>query len=139
VFDLYGNQRLIAWKQFRDQLEVKDNPFDDLAEFWSRAPFVNHYLDPNSPGSWPDPWHLILDDRLDDLAITLGMLYTLKLTTRFIDSRCEIHMTMFHRDPKYLLIVNQEHVLNLYPKQSLKIGELSKFRTNMIWSKTDRL
>jgi len=80
VFDQYGTDRIAAWKQFRDTLETSEHPLEDVAEFWSHAPFVSAYLDPNLPQQWPDPWQLILDLRLDDLAITLGMLYTVKLT-----------------------------------------------------------
>ena len=80
VFDSYGTDRLTKWKQFRDSLETSATPLEDVAELWSHAPFVSPYLDPQNPAEWPDPWHLILDLRLDDLAIALGMLYTIKLT-----------------------------------------------------------
>jgi hypothetical protein len=94
VFDEYGTKRLAAWRQFRESLETSLNPLEDVAELWCHAPFVSPYLDPQLPTEWPDPWHLMLDLRLDDLALVLGMLYTIKLTQRFIDTKCEIHMSM---------------------------------------------
>jgi len=115
VFDLYGIERLTAWKSFRDKLEECDRPLDLCAEFWARAPFVNQYLDPYDPASWPDPWRLVLDSKFDDLAISLGMLYTLRLTDRFMKSRFEIYM-ITAEDPKnknYFLIVDDTSVLNL--------------------------
>ncbi len=80
MFDLHGTERLIEWKKFRDSLETDESPLIRVADLWSKAPFVNSYLNPKNPTEWPDPWQLILDLKLDDLAICLGMLYTIKLT-----------------------------------------------------------
>lgn len=137
MFNLHGTDRLTAWKEFRNSIEVSETPLLDLAEFWGQAPFVSPYLDPNDPAKWPDPWHLVLDLHLDDLAIVLGMLYTLQLTQRFIDTECEIHMSMFpkEKDPRYLLVVDKKHVLNLEYKNVVDITAISKFQTNIIWSK----
>jgi hypothetical protein len=57
----------------------------------------------------------MLDLRLDELALVLGMLYTIKLTQRFIDTKCEIHMSMCQQkeQPQYMLVVSNERVLNL--------------------------
>jgi hypothetical protein len=138
VFNLHGNERLAAWKQFRDSLESSENPLLDVAEFWSQAPFVSPYLDPNNPAKWPDPWHLVLDLHLDDLAIALGMLYTIKLTQRFMDTSCEIHMSILpdKKEPSFLLVVDNKHVLNLEYKNVVDIEKISKIATNMIWSKS---
>jgi hypothetical protein len=138
VFDSYGTDRLTKWKQFRDSLETSATPLEDVAEMWSHAPFVSPYLDPQNPTEWPDPWHLILDSRLDELAIVLGMLYTIKLTRRFIDTHCEIHTSMLSnkKELAYLLIVDNKHVLNLEYNSVVAVEELKKFSTSMIWSKS---
>jgi hypothetical protein len=138
VFDSYGTDRLTKWKQFRDSLETSATPLEDVAEMWSHAPFVSPYLDPQNPNEWPDPWHLILDSRLDELAIVLGMLYTIKLTRRFIDTHCEIHTSMLSnkKELAYLLIVDNKHVLNLEYNSVVAVEELKKFSTSMIWSKS---
>ena len=138
MFDLHGNQRLAAWKEFRDSLEDSDNPLLAVAEFWSHAPFVSSYLDPQTPAEWPDPWHLVLDLHLDDLAIALGMLYTIKLTHRFIDTECEIHTSMLpnKKEPSYFVIVDKKHVLNLEYKTIVDADEIVDLKTNMIWSKS---
>lgn len=138
VFDVYGNDRLTEWKGFRDSLESSDDPLKDVAELWSRAPFVSPYLDPQNPAEWPDPWHLILDLRLDELAIALGMLYTIKLTHRFIDTKCEIHMSMLpnKNDPSYLLIVDEKYVLNFEYKNVVGISDIENIKTNLIWSQS---
>jgi hypothetical protein len=138
VFNLHGNERLAAWKQFRDNLESSKAPFLDVAEFWAQAPFVSSYLDPHSSTEWPDPWHLVLDLRLDNLAIALGMLYTIKLTQRFIDTPCEIHMSMSpnNKEANYFLVVDNKYVLNKEYKNVVGIDELKGLKTNIIWSKS---
>lgn len=141
VFDLYGNDRLIAWKEFRDKLEISDTPFRDVVMLWGQAPFVSQYLDPNNPSEWPDPWHLILDNRLDDLAIALGMLYTLKLTRRFMDSKCEIHTSIppGEKDPIYFLVVDKKYVLNLEYNSVKDVEDLEKIKSRLIWTKSDKI
>jgi hypothetical protein len=132
VFDLYGNDRLIEWKRFRDQIESSLNPLEEIANYWAKAPFVNDYLDPFNPQSWPDPWHLVLDGKFDNLAICLGMLYTIKLTNRFIDTKCEIHMSSIMRN--YFLVVDKQSILNFEYNSVVNISCLDNVQTREIWS-----
>lgn len=139
MFNLYGNDRLTEWKRFRDSLEHSDTPFEDVAEFWSHAPFVSPYLNPLNPSEWPDPWHLVLDNRLDDLAIALGMFYTIKLTQRFSGTFCEIHMSMLpgKNSPEYWLVVDKKFVLNCEYRAVVGVENLPEAQTSIIWSGTD--
>jgi hypothetical protein len=141
MFNLYGNERLIEWKRFRDSLESCSDPLTRVAELWATAPFVNPYIDPNNPNEWPDPWHLVLDSKLDELAISLGMLYTIKLTQRFIDSNCEIHKSMLpnNLEPSFYLVVDQQHVMNYEPRIVHGISVLDKVQTNTLWRCNQRL
>ena len=134
MFDLYGNERLAEWKKFRDYLEISSNPLQDTAKFWSKAPLVNCFLDHKNSQSWPDPWHLVLDNRYDDLAIVLGMLYTIKLTQRFMDSVCEIHMSIPKNDLEFILVVDNKTFLNLVYGESVDKDSVENFEPNMIWS-----
>lgn len=136
MFDLYGTERLIEWKQFRSSLETDTDPLVRVAELWSRAPFVNPYLDPTDPTKWPDPWQLVLDLKLDDLAICLGMLYTIKLTQRFMDTECEIHTSMLPKEfnKKFFLVVDNSHVLNYTPRSVDSLNVLNRIRTDKIWA-----
>lgn len=136
MFDLYGTERLIEWKQFRSSLETDTDPLVRVAELWSRAPFVNPYLDPTDPTKWPDPWQLVLDLKLDDLAICLGMLYTIKLTQRFMDTECEIHTSMLPKEfnKKFFLVVDNSYVLNYTPRSVDSLNVLNQVRTDKIWS-----
>lgn len=136
VFDEYGTKRLAAWRQFRDSLEASETPLEDVAKLWTYAPFVSPYLDPKIPTEWPDPWHLMLDLRLDDLALVLGMLYTIKLTQRFIDTDCEIHMSMSSekKDPLYMLVVDGKSVLNLVYGTVVDVNQMKSLDTKRIYS-----
>jgi hypothetical protein len=136
VFDLYGNQRVAEWKRVRSELEFSDTPFEDVAELWSRAPFVNPYLNYLDPKSWPDPWQLVIDCKLDDLAIVLGMLYTLKLTQRFMDTRFEIHMSIINEEKQFFLLVDN-CVLNFEPKVVHSAEVLKEVNANKIWEGVD--
>jgi hypothetical protein len=133
VFDTRETERLKIWKDFRDDLEVSPNPYLDVSVFWSKAPFVSKYLDPFNPKSWPDPWKLVLDNRFDDLAIVLGMLYTIQLTKRFKDDRFEIHMAMSGKEKQFLLVVNNSVVLNWIPRSVVNLTDLP-IETIKIWS-----
>ena len=133
MFNLYGIDRLTEWRNFREQLETSSTPLNDVAELWANAPFVSTYLDPKSPKTWPDPWHLVIDDRLDDLAITLGMLYTLNLTERFKTADFEIRR-IEDIDPHYILLVNQHDILNLEYRRVTTIDSVNLEGTNIIWS-----
>ncbi len=139
MFDEHGVHRLTEWKRFRDRLETSQNPLEDLADFWSRAPFVNSYLDENNPSKWPDPWHLVLDERLDDLAIALGMLYTLKLTQRFMRSDCEIHTSMLpDKTTCHFLLVDNKYVLNYRYREVVDVSELKDLKTNKLYSTSNK-
>jgi hypothetical protein len=141
MFNLYGNERLTEWKRFRDSLESCNDPLTRVAELWATAPFVNPYIDPNNPNEWPDPWHLVLDSKLDELAISLGMLYTIKLTQRFMDSDCEIHKSMLpnNLEPSFYLVVDQQHVMNYEPRIVHSIAVLDNVQTNTLWRCDQRL
>ena len=114
MFDKHDTDRIAEWKQLRDYLEQSPTPYQDVANVRGRAPFVENYLDPRYPETWPDPWHILVDDRLDNLAICLGMLYTFKLTERFKDTPCEVYNLVDPRDSVNVnvLLVDNKHVLN---------------------------
>lgn len=138
MFNSHHSDRIKEWKEYREQLENSNDPLQDVAEYWALAPFVNSYLNPHNTKEWPDPWKLILDGKYDNLAIVLGMLYTIKLTQRFTDTPCEIHMSMPEtgRDPAFFLVVEHTDVLNYEYRIRIKINELPKLDSKLIWQGT---
>lgn len=136
MFKLYGTDRLAEWRNFRLQLETSNNPLQEVAEFWGNAPFVNQYLNPDNTKGWPDAWHLVLDDKYDDLGVALGMLYTVKLTQRFMNTPCEIHTStpLKETTPRFMLVVDGEWILNWEYKSVIRketFPEVSNSR--MLW------
>jgi hypothetical protein len=138
VFNSSSNERLAEWKRFRDTLETSNNPLEEVAELWSHAPFVSDFLDPQDSNSWPDPWHLILDGRFDDLAIVLGIMYTLQLTQRFMTSHFEIHMSIVsqNKSPNYWLVVDGKYVLNYHYKEVVTVGNVAVLPATIIYTTT---
>lgn len=134
MFDSYDFERLAEWKKFRNTIEIDKNPFDLVSEFWARAPLVNTFLDPTDCTSWPDPWHLVLDNKYDDLAICLGMLYTLKLTERFMESSYEIHkITPNSSNSFFILIIDKKSVLNYEFKKVTDFSAIKNVSTSVIY------
>lgn len=133
MFNLYGTDRLTEWKRFRDSLETSVQPFQDVAEYWSHAPFVNRYLKPDDTSSWPDPWKLILDGKFDDLAISLGMLYTIKLTDRFKNSIFEIYQTVDNEKKSFLMIDNTS-ILNWQYRSVTTPSDISNAEFTLVWT-----
>ena len=83
MWTLKEEERLHEWKEFRQT--ISNLPFEEAilktVNLWSFAPFVNHYLDRCEPTEWPTPWELLQDNKYDDMAKALAMLYTLFLST----------------------------------------------------------
>lgn len=135
MFDTYGLERIRAWREFRNSLETSDNPLRDVAELWASAPFVNNYLVDYRPDEWPDPWQLILETDLDDLAIALGMCYSIKLTKRFSTAVCEIHKSAHDKkDERYFLSVDREHVLNLEYRDVAEYRAIEDYNPYLLWT-----
>lgn len=125
MFDIYREERLRAWREFRDSLEVSTSPYQDVAQFWAKAPFVSDYLNPYNPTSWPDPWELVINDRYDHLAIALGICYTFQLTGRFKNKDTEIHMSIEpNKEHRFICVIDNEHVLNLHHGSVARIEDM---------------
>jgi hypothetical protein len=138
VFDVSGTERLTEWRKIRDSLNSSNDPYQSVLEVWKRAPFVNQYLDPNNPGSWPDPWHLILDNRYDDLALALGIVYTLGLSERFIGQEIEIHMSMSDTQRESYFVIIKNTVIDIDCRIILTKDQLPA-DSKRIWSYQNKL
>lgn len=80
--DINCRDRILKWREWRSSLAdmTLDECLKEVATAWAKAPIVNHYLTPDNTDEWPDPWNLINDNIYCDLAITLGMFYSLILS-----------------------------------------------------------
>ena len=138
VFNLHDTDRLTEWKRFRDSIETSARPLADVAEYWSHAPFVNRYLDPNNPQAWPGPWKLILDGTFDDLAISLGMLYTIQLTDRFKNCLFEIYQTTDNEKRSFLMIDNNS-ILNWQYREVKDSSDVENKDFTLVWTSSSKV
>lgn len=139
MFDLHGIQRLTAWKRLRDEIETSSEPLSLCASFWSKAPYVSEFIDPTDIDSWPDPWKLILDGRYDNLAIALGMLYTLRLTDKFEKTEFDIFQhTRNNKESDYFLKIGDLGVLNLSYGEVVDVIKLQDYEISKVYPKNPR-
>lgn len=116
MFNLSQDDRLTFWSQFRKDLEVSQDPLNEVAQLWAQAPYVpyNKEVDPYNQFNWPTPWEIIVDNKYDDFTKALVMSWTLKLTDRFKNSNIEIK-TIIDTDKGMaynVVVVDNQWVLN---------------------------
>jgi len=95
--DINCHDRILNWREWRQSISNLSSQgcLKSVADAWARAPIVTHYLTPDIPEEWPDPWTLIHDNIYCDLGIALGMFYTIALLDRpeLDNVRLEIYNT----------------------------------------------
>jgi hypothetical protein len=101
--------RLQEWSEFRNTLEISEDPIQQAINKYKTAPTVSIQTDPWSRDSWPSPWELILENQYCDFCKLLGVCYSLQLTSKFSRSTFEIHITVdrTREQSHYLLFVDQ--------------------------------
>ena len=114
-----GSQSLQSWKNIRKKLTADLNDIEHLihvVNFWSQCPISRRFLDWDKPEQWLDPWHLMHQNNFDECAISLGMFYTLKLSTdgRWDSERLQL---MLIKNPQeqfqdIVLQVDDRYILN---------------------------
>jgi len=135
MFNRPLDERLTLWRTFRENLKLVDNPtaLKLTAELWSRTPFVNHYLTPDQPEKWPGPWDLITEDIYCDLAVALGIYYTLSLTGLNKDS---LLLKINSQDSLNLVFCN-DTVLNYEPCTLINTSQLTDVKFQYVYNFID--
>ena len=131
MFNISNQERLAVWRKFRQSLTPlsDEDKMKSVADFWSKAPRVNFYLNPEQLQDWPDPWELITDNMYCDIAVALGMTYTLALTDEFDVTRLKLQIMRSRQQSLEvnLSIVDQGlYVLNYSQNEVLNISQLPK-------------
>lgn len=89
------DHRIVSWRNWRESLNSlpKEEILQQVAETWSHVPIVMHLLSPDQIDTWPNPWQLITDNYYCDIAINLGIFYSLALieNVKFDDLCIEIY------------------------------------------------
>ena len=100
-----------------------------VADFWTSCPYTGYYLDPDSPDTWPDPWSLVEENYWCDLAKSLGMLYTIKLTVHEPEVEIRVYNDTESRVQYNLVWINKgKYVLNMSDGEVVNKTQVSKLK-----------
>lgn len=142
-WNLRVNDRLIAWKDFRHTVDTLplDQALDAINQLWSRAPFVNYYLAPDNPGTWPDPWTLLAENYYCDLAKALGILYTIYFTGhKNIALELRVYYDYKTKERYNVVFVDQgKYIINYWPYEIVNTKQLEETELTLLYqySSTD--
>ena len=77
LFNGRSEQRILAWREFRNSLQSWPDDLYRVADAWKTAPQIGNYLTFDRTDNWPDAWQLMNDNMFCDVGLALGMFYTL--------------------------------------------------------------
>ena len=112
--------RLRGWNLLRDLCRHQpiDQALVSINSWWYQAPITVRTIIWEHHADWPDPWRLLAQDRLCDLARALGMLYTVVMTEHAQIYDCQLAQT----DHDNLVLVNEgKYILNWHTAQIVNI------------------
>ena len=82
MFNLKPDDRMHFWRNFR--VDLKDmkpiEALESVNKLWATCPTTNGYLDYADCRDWPDPWTLIDNNHYCEVAVALGIFYTIYLS-----------------------------------------------------------
>lgn len=123
-YNINCKDKINAWRNWRQALDnmTLNEALADVACEWAKVPTIDHYLVPEELEKWPSPWELINDNCYCDLAIALGMCYSLSLSKhansdivlniyRDYEASSWIHLCLVDNG-KYVLNWNHGQVVN---------------------------
>ena len=129
MWKLNPAERLSRWRNFRKSLDAMtiNDATSSVAEFWQTCPYSAYYLDPDKPNTWPDPWALVEENYWCDLAKSLGMLYTIKLTTHNPETEIRVYNDPKSKVQYNLVWIEQgKYVLNMSDGEVVNKTHISK-------------
>ena len=128
IFELRPEDRISEWRKFRQEIQYlnRDEMLHKVAKFWSKAPIVNHYLEPDHSDHWPAPWMLITENMYCDIGISLGAFYTLFLTERFDKRDLEVVIYKDTNGYKSAVQVAEKYAINIDPQKPVNTSTIFK-------------
>ena len=134
--------RLKSWSELRshcEQLPFKD-ALDLTANWWGHAPRMHNIIHWHDQTNWPDPWDLLADNSYDELALALGMSYTVSMIDKF-DCSVEIAQAKDDQGQEYNLVLvdDRKYILNYDPWSSVSKEQFDFKITNFIDARTLRI
>jgi hypothetical protein len=123
MFKLALDDRLSSWVDLRTRLEICEDPFQTVIDFWNNAPYIpyNKSIDQYNQKSWPTPWEIITENVYDDFTRALMIGYTLKFTNRFKNSVINLQ-TLIDKDKKTcynIISIDEEWALNFKDDETI--------------------
>lgn len=105
--------RILQWRRWRQELDEIDvtAALGLVCMNWMMVPRVNHYLAPDLPDTWPTPWELINDNHYCDLAVALGMFYSLQLSKHAKDHTFDV--TILRGPTGWIHLCRMDHGLSV--------------------------
>ena len=123
--------RILEWRKFRKSLITWPSDLDTVAKTWAKAP-IRNYLTQDHPEQWPQPWDLISDNCYCDIAVALGMFYTLyhssypnKETLRMVGYKLRSE----HKEFNLVLCEEEKYVRNYELGGVVNIPDVSQLGT----------
>lgn len=112
MFELKFEERMSAWRNFRESLETSKDPIQDTIDFYNKAPICKFAADPYTPSCWPDPWELLEENNYCPFVKILAICYTLQLTDCLSRATYKIHIKHDKENSTtyYLLYINDRVV-----------------------------
>lgn len=114
-FFLSHEERLIAWRSFRQSLEGKTEAeqLEEVAIWFAQAPLSNYVLDFDRASEWPGPWEIMNGGDFDTTALAYLMEQTL-LLVGWAPERLRLHFVRNRRleVEMMILLVDDKNALN---------------------------
>jgi hypothetical protein len=108
-------ERLLAWRSFRQSLEGKTEAeqLHDVAKWYAQAPLSTFVLDFDDPSSWRTPWEVMNDGDFCSTAIAYMMEQTLLLVGWAPERLRLVYVrNMKIQDQMMILLVDDKIALN---------------------------
>jgi|SRR5210317_1889067 len=117
--------RLAAWQEFRNSIEIVENPLQHVLDYYDQAPRVSINTDPWDNATWPGPWELVHANQYCKFCIVLGICYSLQLTERFKESNFEIHIGIDRERSRTVFLLMIDDIVIGWNEGLIKRSELS--------------
>jgi len=131
------NERLTQWRHFRQQLDAMSfqEALQEVNTTWSKAPYIEYYMDESDPSNWPDPWTLLAENQYCDCTKALGMLYTIYFTAHRRDDLELLVYYNYKKNDRYhvVSINNGKHILNYWPQELVNTTQFEEKHMKLLY------
>lgn len=122
-------ERLRSWSDLRESAAKLDTTaaLTEIIRWWANAPIANHVVHWNDFSNWPDPWDLLVENHYCDIALALGIAYTVIMVEHLPRDIIIAQATDEYGSDCVLVMINQGEIIMNYDPQNLLNNQLDKF------------